>query len=117
MVTTTPAKTDTDFHGLGAGVLRGRTLKQQSAPGEQQVRICPTRQRQLRQASSRASLLIGRGMPQMPQAFVRGHKAFDVATTMVVGLDWAPSEYGFEDVQQVRGTLQVGRVTGVMESN
>lgn len=53
----------------------------------------------------------------MPQAFVRGHKALDVATTMVVGLHGAPGEYGFEDVQQVRGTLQIGRVTRVMESD
>lgn len=64
-----------------------------------------------------ASLLIGRGMPQMPQAFVRGHEALDVTTTIAVGLDWAPGEYGFEDVQQVRGTLQVRRVTRVMEGD
>lgn len=64
-----------------------------------------------------ASLLIGRGMPQMPQAFVRGHKAFDVATTIGIGLGWSAGEYGFDDVQQVGGTLQVGCVTRVMEGD
>jgi len=42
-------------------------------------------------------------MPQMPQAFVGGNKAVDVATTLVADLSWAPGNCSFEDVQQLHG--------------
>lgn len=64
-----------------------------------------------------SALLLVYGMPQMPEAFVGGHKAFNAATPVVVGVDWAPRQHDFQKVQQALGDLQVGGVTSVMEGD
>ena len=53
----------------------------------------------------------------MPEAFVSGHKAFDVATPVAVGVDWAPNQHKFEEVQQALSDFEVGGVASMMEGD
>ena len=56
-------------------------------------------------------------MSQMPKAFMRRDEALDAAAAVAVGVGRTPGQHDLEDVQEMLGDLEVGRVAGMVEGD
>lgn len=54
-------------------------------------------------------------MPQVPKAFMRRDEALDAAAAVAVNMGRTPGQHDLQNVQEMLGDFEVGRVAGMVE--